>query len=1079
MKDFEGILQELVKEYKANLPELEKGKCFIVVRAEVLFYALEQLGLLNQDISQAWTLLSGYQYYNHKYNITGDINSYEIIGKMRGFIQYSMGSNAFRRLLNAYRDIPREIRIFQIELEDKKYNLRTNVPRIFKERRHLLEDTFKQDIPFKINKQEYVEKKNVFFMQETRMESVKFPEYVVNRAHPLKESILRERDYTEIIISKADLVDTACYMDTILPSRKYKERINKVFFDRILEDGRLVETAEIVLKDLLNIVGRVGAGKSTLVEILTTYMAKRKYKVTIVVDSIYSILQYLDMFDALGIKAAPIWGYRNRETHLQKGLAHLKEDSFTDIEECTYHKWLSEICPLDGLRISSDIIKTFNVGNEPCFNLLEDLEEESSAKQCPYYDVCPSHKADNALSEAMVYITTSPAFIKSKVSSVNWKESVRVSEFLYYQSDIVIFDEADRVQIQFDKCFAESLTLFDDTKKSYLNSLAPKIETWYCNDRLKHAGDKRVQNWYIQFRNTQRCCDLIISILKENKWLVKKLEGRYYTAYSLTDVLEKELGESKEDYKVALKELREFISADLNNDISEINAIYRAALAEQPDTELINKQIRQWWNKNREDKLSDNVVECIKYIVLSSVFEKNLKSMVNGIEELEALKELNIESVGTFYKAIKDYLPLIPASPMGNLFGFRITVDENRELKSFIVFKATGMGRWLLTNFSNLYYELDKKKGPHVILLSGTSWAPHSYSYHVDTPIDILLRGTEADFEAVGQSEFLLDPIAVDNEYVKVSGTNNQLRINNIQRIIEGLFKRQGGFRSKISKIEQELELLDDKRKKILLLVGSYDEARQVKTYLDSFLMREGGIKPDEVTLLIKDEDNGEEDETRILTRGQVATFGRTEARVLIAPLLALERGHNILNEDNQAAIGAVYFLIRPMPVPNDMNVILHMLSSHMISQLNEIDEMQLPAYMRWVKSQRDYAMRRMQQLLINSQYLGYKQLSSEERRALCMTQFVILCQVIGRLVRGGCKARVHFCDAKFAPKSLKNEKDTAQSSLLVGIIEALAPFMENEEAEDVESAIARQLYYPFYKGLKECEGLKYEQATN
>jgi hypothetical protein len=36
-------------------------------------------------------------------------------------------------------------------------------------------------------------------------------------------------------------------------------------------------------------------------------------------------------------------------------------------------------------------------------------------------------------------------------------------------------------------------------------------------------------------------------------------------------------------------------------------------------------------------------------------------------------------------------------------------------------------------------------------------------------------------------------------------------------------------------------------------------------------------------------------------------------------PLLAVERGHNILNEDNQAAIGAAYFWVRPHPRPDDL----------------------------------------------------------------------------------------------------------------------------------------------------------------
>lgn len=1078
MKDFEGMMQDILQEYSNALSELKKDQCLTMVRTEIFLCGLSQLGFIGKDISKSWALLSGYQYNNGKYHIVLEQNQCERVAKMRGFMQFSMGSNAFRRLLNDYIQLPRNMRLFHIEIEDKVYLLRENIPSLFSGRKQLLNQAFDVSIPFKINKQDYIAQKNVYLMEDGKIESIRLPEQITNRAHLSKASIIREDRIDELVISKQQLVEMACYMDGILPGRNYKERANKIFWDQVSEDGSVVEIEELVIKDLLNIVGRVGAGKSTLVEILATYMAQKGHKVTIVVDSIYSILQYLDMFEQLGIKAVPIWGYRNRETHIQKGLSHLKEESFLDIEACNYHKWLSEICPLDGLRTASDINKTFSVGKEPCFSLIEDLKEEKM-KQCPYYDICPSHKADNELPDAMIYMTTPAAFIKSKVSTAIWKESVRVSEFLYYRSDLVIFDESDRVQIQFDQCFAESLTLFDDTKKSYLNSLAPKIEAWYCNDRLKHAGDKRVQNWYVQFRNTQRCSDLIIAILKENKWLIKKLEGRYYTAYSLTDMLERELEKEGQLDKDLLKELREFIIDNLKESTGPIHAIYRTAISEQNDAAIINEHIKLWWSGSKENELSENLIDCIKYIILSSIFEKSLKSMVNGLEELEVLKVLDIEQIGTFYRAIKDYLSLIPASPMGNLFGFRVTINEKRELKSFIVFKATGMGRWLLTNYHQLYMELDNRKGPHVILLSGTSWAPGSYSYHVNAPVNVLLKGTQEDFDAVGKSKFMLEPIAVDGEYIKVSGTSEQLRINNIQKIVQGLFKRQGGFRAKTSRIEQELGILEENRKKVLLLVGSYEEAEEVKKYLDSFLMREGGIRPDEVTLLIKDQAQESQEGESVLARGQVGEFGKTEAKVLIAPLLALERGHNILNQNNEAAIGAVYFLIRPMPVPNDMNIILHMLSSYMLGQMDKIDRLDLVDYMDWIKVERDKTMTRMQQLLISSQYLGYKQLSNTERTALCMTQFVVLCQVIGRLVRGGCKARVHFCDAKFAPYSLKNQRDTAQSSLLVGIIEALAPFMENNEQMDVNQMIARELYYPFYKNLKECEGLNYEIQTS
>ena len=54
----------------------------------------------------------------------------------------------------------------------------------------------------------------------------------------------------------------------------------------------------------------------------------------------------------------------------------------------------------------------------------------------------------------------------------------------------------------------------------------------------------------------------------------------------------------------------------------------------------------------------------------------------------------------------------------------------------------------------------------------------------------------------------------------------------------------------------------------------------------------------------------------------------------------------------------------------------------------------------------------------------------------------------------------------------MKNEYDTEKTSILVGIIKTLDKLMKSEDV--VEKELAYKLYYPFYKGLKECGGLKY-----
>ena len=62
---------------------------------------------------------------------------------------------------------------------------------------------------------------------------------------------------------------------------------------------------------------------------------------------------------------------------------------------------------------------------------------------------------------------------------------------------------------------------------------------------------------------------------------------------------------------------------------------------------------------------------------------------------------------------------------------------------------------------------------------------------------------------------------------------------------------------------------------------------------------------------------------------------------------------------------------------------------------------------------------------------VGYKGLNDDERTALLWTQFVLIWQCIGRLLRGGVSARVHFIHARWAEKSAEGQQDTEKTSML------------------------------------------------
>jgi hypothetical protein len=210
-----------------------------------------------------------------------------------------------------------------------------------------------------------------------------------------------------------------------------------------------------------------------------------------------------------------------------------------------------------------------------------------------------------------------------------------------------------------------------------------------------------------------------------------------------------------------------------------------------------------------------------------------------------------------------------------------------------------------------------------------------------------------------------------------------------------------------------------------------------------------------------------------------VDKLARTNAWLLVAPLLAVERGHNILNDEGVAALGAVYFLVRPHPRPDDITLAIQAINHWAIEQIENgfanapgtsLDErgrkFLIAAYRQW---------RHLLHLP-----MVYSTLPSIEREAVTWSQLVSIWQVIGRLVRGGREARVYFCDAAFARRTADGDEggDTPVSSLLVSMRRVLRPFFDDDR--DVtqkvpsphERALVRILYGPFYAAIAQIEGV-------
>jgi hypothetical protein len=266
------------------------------------------------------------------------------------------------------------------------------------------------------------------------------------------------------------------------------------------------------------------------------------------------------------------------------------------------------------------------------------------------------------------------------------------------------------------------------------------------------------------------------------------------------------------------------------------------------------------------------------------------------------------------------------------------------------------------------------------------------------------------------------------------------------------------------SDFDREFAQLDAHRQRILLVVGSYDEAEQVEHVLSEAL----GAAPGEAVVALIPDAEGDLQLRRPqakLRRSNVARLPSLPGvQFLVAPLQAIERGHNIL-VGQEAAIGSIYFLTRPMPVPGDLHVAIQKLNSWAMDAVPLCAAQTIGEAGVWLRSEADARWRHVSPA--SDRHGTYRGMEITDRTELLWTQLVLIWQCIGRLLRGGVPARVHFVDAKWAEVRaglMSGPDETEASSMLVGFARLLRDTMNDADA--ARSAVAHALYGSFAQAL-------------
>ena len=243
---------------------------------------------------------------------------------------------------------------------------------------------------------------------------------------------------------------------------------------------------------------------------------------------------------------------------------------------------------------------------------------------------------------------------------------------------------------------------------------------------------------------------------------------------------------------------------------------------------------------------------------------------------------------------------------------------------------------------------------------------------------------------------------------------------------------------------------------KILLVVNSYVQAQEVQRTLETALRKVNC--PAQVCRMISDAVSSENIQGTV-RRGEVSRFAGMKEEILIAPAMAIERGHNIVDEYGHSALCAVFFMVRPMAVPDDIQQKGSKLNGFVESHCHRGPQESLFAYNGRI---RQFAAQQWAKMS-KSKSFGLAELDAEERKDVVATLFVLILQIFGRLARvtdvTKPEPHVYFIDGAFRGREEK-QGDFDCLSELGRYLDALMTCKDSAE-------IAETLYAPFYKAYR------------
>lgn len=789
-----------------------------------------------------------------------------------------------------------------------------------------------------------------------------------------------------------------------------------------IKEASVSTCTELTILEVINIVGMVGAGKSTLIKVLAFWCYKNGCRMTIVVDTVAEVMNLQKYLSAFGVTASPLIGRSERLKYINQVAPPYETCLSAD-----FSQYLTPLCLVDGMDAQHSEAVAF--GKEPCYT----LKKGNKNHLCPYFHQCLGTRMLRECYTASVVITTVAGFAASRIGA----QRETFLELVMRDFDVVVFDESDRVQKTLDHFFMPETSF-----NSYIRECAED-----CSAYMRLSSKRREENLAEQrYDEMQRQSVTVLSCLVKSlhhelgAW--KKIA--YGDPFSALTLLE-DMCRDETEYRIPYAVYQ--VIYDLI-DIQDEDGIRQSTLwavlessCKSTDETFFNQMYHVWLNemgdnfpRPKKDKVKQIQDARIKLILRLIYFDHFIRNLSDAYEASHETSYGQNELFGFLQTRFRQQQYFLPSALCGNLFGLKKTDDED-----IILFRQFAFGRSLMKDLPYLRTDAQgNSAGPHVIMLSGSSWAEGSYEYHINRPVNYIL---EADGE---KRAFLEKTRFFESGFPeRISGASDDQRMLQLRSATERT----------VDLIVREYER---KAGKILLVVNSYVQAQEVQRTLETALRKVNCSA--QVCRMISDAVSSENVQGTV-RRGEVSRFAKMKEEILIAPAMAIERGHNIVDEYGHSALCAVFFMVRPMAVPDDIQQKGSKLNGFVESHCHRAPQESLFAYNARV---RQFAAQQWAKMS-KSKSFGLAELDAEDRKDVVATLFVLILQIFGRLARvtdvTKPEPHVYFIDGAFRGREEK-QGDFDCLSELGRYLDTLMTCKDSAE-------IAKTLYAPFYKAYR------------